>query len=79
MYLFIYDGYKKKDMTSDQLVKKVLYIFKENIFKENTFADSGKSLSWEILRTEKGRPFFKNAPVAFSVSHSGKPVGMPDE
>ncbi len=71
MYLFIYDGYKKKDMTSDQLIKKVLYIFKENIFKENTFADSGKSLSWEILRTEKGRPFFKNAPVAFSVSHSG--------
>ena len=35
MYLFIYDGYKKKDMTSDQLIKKVLYIFKENIFKEN--------------------------------------------
>ena len=57
MYLFIYDGYKKKDMTSDQLIKKVLYIFKENIFKENTFADSGKSLSWEILRTEKDRPF----------------------
>lgn len=64
MYLYICEGYKEKGST-EELVRKSLALF----VREKGL-DIGKS-SGEILRTEKGKPYFKEIPVSFSVSHTG--------
>lgn len=82
MYLYVYEGTvsgKNRQKETEELVRKaaLLYLKEENIFL-------GK-ISGQILRTEKGKPYFKEVPVEFSVSHTGKfwacvfdrnPVGM---
>ena len=80
MYLFICENYKDRG-TTDELVDISLEAF----IAESGFDADGSSR--EILRTEKGKPYFKELPVQFSVSHTGdvwvclmtagdKPVGV---
>lgn len=64
MYLFICENYKDKG-TTDELVNIALEAF----IAETGFETGGRSR--EILRTEKGKPYFAELPVAFSVSHTG--------
>ena len=64
MYLFICENYKDRGKT-DELVRAALEAF----IAETGFDPGGSSR--EILRTEKGKPYFAELPVEFSVSHTG--------
>ena len=64
MYLYICEGYKDKGSTEELLVKAL------ETFAEET-GNSFGGFSREILRTEKGKPYFSDIPVQFSVSHTG--------
>lgn len=67
MYLYIYEGYQGgrggRERT-ENLVRKAaeLYITEERIRLG--------AVSGQILRTERGKPYFKEVPIEFSVSHT---------
>jgi len=63
MYLFICENYKDRGST-EELLQKVL-----EAFICETALDIG-DISREISRTEKGKPYFAEIPVEFSVSHT---------
>ncbi len=65
-YIFIYDYKKEKGKgTSLELLRDSVnsYLLRQNM-------EPWKALP-EILREEKGKPFFKESNVCFSISHSG--------
>ena len=62
MYLYICEGYKERGST-EELIRIAL-----DMFLEET-GTAGHDT--EIARTEKGKPYFTNLPVQFSVSHTG--------
>lgn len=63
MILFLYEG---EVINSDTLVKQALFIF--GLRKNRDYPRDA-----EILRTENGKPYFKDHPeVHFSVSHTGQ-------
>lgn len=68
MYIYIYEGYDKKSnvFTTERLIFDAM---SQYIAEENVQIDS--SWDFEIIRSENGKPYFKNAPFHFSVSHSG--------
>ncbi len=63
MYLYICEGYKTRG-TTEELVQQSL----ERFIKETGMDLCGRSR--DILRTGKGKPYFKELPVSFSVSHT---------
>lgn len=67
MYLYIYEGFcggsDRKRLTEELILKAI------EQFAVETGA-SYESMSREICRTEKGKPYFKEIPVEFSVSHT---------
>ena len=67
MYLYIYEGFRggpdRKRLTEELILKAI------EQFAVETGA-SYESMSREICRTEKGKPYFKEIPVEFSVSHT---------
>lgn len=68
MYLYVYEGYrggKDGQKRTEELVRSAArqYIIEEGI---RMGPSSGK-----ILRTPKGKPYFEDVPLEFSVSHTG--------
>lgn len=65
MYLFIYEGYSG-EMNSDDLVAQALnmYLNEEGIKPPGNW-------NFNIDRSKNGKPFFEDAPIHFSVSHTG--------
>lgn len=68
MYLYVYDTYtggSDRRQKSENLMRSCAekYIIEEKVPSE--------CISGEILRTPKGKPYFKEIPVEFSVSHTG--------
>lgn len=67
MYLYVYEGFSggpdRKKHTEDLILKAI-----EQFAGETGF--SYENLSGGIYRTEKGKPYFKEIPVEFSVSHT---------
>ena len=67
MYLYVYEGFRggsDRQHQTEELVAKAVEAFD---------AETGLSLgdmSREILRAEKGKPYFKELPLQFSVSHT---------
>jgi len=68
MNIYVYRfGEGKEKPASDQLLRLSLSSYN----KEKQIGLSEKNVEEiEILRTEKGRPYFKSLPVEFSISHS---------
>ena len=67
MYLFIYEGFSggpDRSIRTEELVLRATVAYAE----EMDIALEG--MSWEIERTEKGKPYFKELPLSFSVSHT---------
>ncbi|MCR5482666.1 MAG: 4'-phosphopantetheinyl transferase superfamily protein [Clostridia bacterium] len=65
MILFIHEG-KVHAEQRDALLRRALF---EYAFANGLEIDSEKA---EIRETEKGKPYFENIPVRFSISHSGQ-------
>lgn len=68
MYVYVYDhfqGGREGRRTTERLVRRCaeMYIMEERL--------PIGTVSNEILRTPKGKPYFKEVPVEFSVSHTG--------
>lgn len=68
MYLYVYEGYRGGrggQQQTEELVRRSaeLYI-KEEKMKLGT-------VSGQILRAQRGKPYFKEVPIEFSVSHTG--------
>lgn len=68
MYLYVYEGYQGGtggQQRTEELVRRAAecYIREERL---NLGTVSGR-----ILRTERGKPYFQEVPVEFSVSHTG--------
>ena len=62
--IYIYDGYFEQGEKGNPLIRKAAALFCEEAgieFKEDA----------EIIRPENGKPYFKDLPVKFSLSHSG--------
>ena len=67
MYLYIYEGFRggpERQQQTDELVVKAA-----ETFAAETALELG-DMSREILRAEKGKPYFKELPLQFSVSHT---------
>lgn len=69
MYLYIYEGHvggADRQRQTEELIRRsaLLYMKEEDILLGER--------SGEILREPKGKPYFKEVPIEFSVSHSGK-------
>lgn len=67
MYLFIYEGFSggpDRSIRTEELVLRAVVAYAE----EMNIALEG--MSREIERTEKGKPYFKELPLSFSVSHT---------
>lgn len=89
MILFIHEGEKLQQNSGEDLVKQAFAIYYAEEISEldfklapDFFMDTDKI---KILRTTKGKPYFKDIPIQFSISHSGnmwvclmarKPVGV---
>lgn len=68
MYLYVYEGFRggpDRRVQTEALVIKAVEAFAA----ENGLVLDG--MSREILRTDKGKPYFREIPVRFSVSHTG--------
>lgn len=67
MYLYVYEGFRggpdRKKRTEELIMKAI------EQFAVETGA-SYEKMSREIYRTEKGKPYFNEIPVEFSVSHT---------
>ena len=68
MYLYVYEGYQGGpggQQRTEELVRRAAerYIREERL---NLGTVSGR-----ILRTERGKPYFQEVPIEFSVSHTG--------
>lgn len=68
MYLYVYERYQGGEggrQRTEELVRRAAeqYIWEERL--------SLGTVSGEILRTERGKPYFKEVPIEFSVSHTG--------
>lgn len=68
MYLYVYEGYQGGAGGRQRTEELVRRAAKQYIREERL---SLGTVSGEILRTERGKPYFKEAPVEFSVSHTG--------
>lgn len=67
MYLYIYEGFRgghERQFRTDELILRAACDYMSE--KGHDFS----GLSTEICRTEKGKPYFKELPLAFSVSHT---------
>ena len=67
MYLYVYEGFcggPDRQQQTEELVVKAA-----EMFAEATGLELG-DMSREILRAEKGKPYFKELPLQFSVSHT---------
>ena len=68
MYLYVFEGFRggpdRKEQTETLVIKAT-----EAFAAENGLVLDG--MSREILRTDKGKPYFREIPVRFSVSHTG--------
>lgn len=60
MNLYVYKGKEHKGLFGEALVKKALAHYTDRKYKNPI-----------IKREEHGKPFFKDIPVFFSISHSG--------
>jgi len=60
MVLYIYKGTDLKGTRGEALVKRAWSLY------------TGKMDSPEIKRTAKGKPYFENSNISFSISHSGE-------
>lgn len=68
MYLFVYEGFSGG--TGRQQETEALVVQAAELYVTEKGLDFG-GLSREICRTEKGKPYFKELPLEFSVSHTG--------
>lgn len=67
MNIYLYKG-KGKDFSSEELIVKALEAYNE----EYNLGMTAKEIKGvELCRTGKGKPYFKNIDLEFSVSHSG--------
>ncbi len=67
MYLYVYEGFsggQYRQLRTEELVLQAACAF-----AEETGLEIG-NMSREIYRTEKGKPYFKELQVQFSVSHT---------
>lgn len=69
MYLYVYEGYqggKGGRERTEELVRRAARacIMEEELRLPKT--------SGQILRTDRGKPYFKDVPLEFSVSHTGE-------
>jgi 4'-phosphopantetheinyl transferase len=67
MYLYVYEGFRggpDRQAKTEELVNCAVELFV--VEKQLDMKD----LSRAILRTEKGKPYFKELPLQFSVSHT---------
>lgn len=67
MYLYVYHGYQG-GMGGRGRTEALVRRCAEHYIREERM--NLGTVSPEILRTEKGKPYFKEAPVEFSVSHT---------
>lgn len=65
MYLFIYENFRG-GIKSDLLVERALelYLYEKGI-------ESDPKWNFTIKRSRSGKPYFQDAPISFSVSHTG--------
>lgn len=73
MYIYIYEGFqggKLRQEKTDALVRRSakLYAEEEKTEQKDTLQDL---ISGPVFRTEKGKPYFPERPIEFSVSHTG--------
>ncbi|MHC1721646.1 MAG: 4'-phosphopantetheinyl transferase superfamily protein [Aminipila sp.] len=61
MVLYVHDGKEHKGIAGEELVKKALKDYSNDRYD-----------SVVINRREHGKPYFKNIPISFSISHSGE-------
>ncbi len=66
MYLFVKRAYSSEKENTDILVNRSLDKLKEYTSRRQDAYPVG-----EVLRTDRGKPYFKDGKVIFSVSHSG--------
>ena len=66
MYLFVKRAYRREKENTDILVNRSLDKLKEYTSRRQDAYPVG-----EVLRTDRGKPYFKDGEVIFSVSHSG--------
>ena len=66
MYLFVKRAFRTGKDNTDILVKKSLDKLKESTSRRPEMYPVG-----EVLRTDRGKPYFAGGKVIFSVSHSG--------
>ena len=67
MYLYVYEGFHggaDRQQKTEELIVRAAKCFAAE--KNLEFGN----LSWEICRADKGKPYFKESPVDFSVSHT---------
>ena len=67
MYLYVYEGFRGGSDRQQQTDRLILNAVES--FAAETGLELG-GLSREILRAEKGKPYFKELPLQFSVSHT---------
>lgn len=68
MQLYIFEREKKGDLyrnDTDSLLQKCA-----SLYLKETSPDSGSDTFREVLRTQKGKPYFRDSEIEFSVSHS---------
>ena len=66
MYLFVKRAYRSEKENTDILVNRSLDKLKEYTSRRQDAYPVG-----EVLRTDRGKPYFRDGKVIFSVSHSG--------
>ncbi len=67
MYLYVYEGFsagEDRQSRTAELIQRAVKSFSEETGMDFT------NMSREICRTENGKPYFKEIPVRFSVSHT---------
>lgn len=64
MHLYIKEGYSKTKETTEELIHQSLQLYCREIGLDFTENYDG------IKRTERGKPYFDNIPIVFSISHT---------
>lgn len=67
MYLYVHEEYKNRPgrrLETEELILRAVKSYMTETGQEAC------GLSWEILRSPKGKPYFAQLPIEFSVSHT---------
>ncbi|MEG0291246.1 MAG: 4'-phosphopantetheinyl transferase superfamily protein [Anaerovoracaceae bacterium] len=68
MYLFFYEGYNSTNKSNEYKEGLIYSAVQKYIDETNLILKD--SYDFTIDRTVEGKPYFRNAPICFSVSHS---------